>query len=681
MAILVSPGVQVNEVDLTTSTPAVSTSTGALAGVFNWGPANTPIQISNEVALNKTFGTPDANTSNSFFTAVNFLTYGNNLQVVRAQLSGANNALSGAAASVVVPNEGFYFSNTSTYGYNQTGNATNAWMARYPGNLGNSLQVIVWPGSAAFASNSNVSFNVAVGTLSNANPSSTTTYNGNTVSTVNLVSSILTVPSPALNSYVGGTLSITAGTGSAGAINTATIVAYNTATKVATLNAQYSTQPATGSTLAITNFPDPLYQFARLFPYAPGTSPYVQNKTGNSNVNDELHIAVVDATGLITGYANTPLETYVSVSALSDAVGVDGSTNYYKEVLYRNSKWIYWTGHPTSNSTNWGGLSTTPGIVITDDLVANNTVLGNGADGVSYGNQAVLDSALISALNNFASPEFIDISLLMTGDADSTVQQQAIQLAASRKDCVAFVSPPLSAALNTTNAANAVASYFTTTLNTFNSYGVADSGWKYQYDKYNDQYRWIPLNGDTAGLCAYTDNVKAPWWSPAGFQRGVLNNVIQLAFNPNQAARDTLYKAGVNPVVSFPGQGTVLYGDKTLQNRPSAFDRINVRRLFIVLEKTIGQAAKSSLFEFNDTFTQAQFIALVDPFLRTVQAQRGIYAYKIVCDSTNNTPAVVNANQFVGDIYIQPARSTNFITLNFVAVRTGVSFSEVVGQF
>ena len=228
----------------------------------------------------------------------------------------------------------------------------------------------------------------------------------------------------------------------------------------------------------------------------------------------------------------------------------------------------------------------------------------------------------------------------------------------------------------------------TTNITTWNtslarstSYAVADCGWKYMFDKYNNTYRWVPLNGDTAGLCVYTDSVRDPWFSPAGFNRGNLKNVVKLAWNPSKTSRDALYSLGINPVATFPGNGTVLYGDKTLQSKPSAFDRINVRRLFIVLEKTIAQAAKYSLFEFNDAFTQAQFVALVTPFLRDVQGRRGIYDFKVVCDSTNNTSAVIDANQFVGDIYIKPARSINFIQLNFVAVRTGVDFTEVVGQF
>ena len=250
----------------------------------------------------------------------------------------------------------------------------------------------------------------------------------------------------------------------------------------------------------------------------------------------------------------------------------------------------------------------------------------------------------------------------------------------NRKDCLVFLSPERADVVN--NPGNEVTdslAYRDSLTST--SFAVMDSGWKYQYDKYNNTYRWMPLNADIAGLCVNTDTVRDPWFSPAGFNRGNLKNVVKLAWNPNKTQRDSLYSVGINPVGTFPGQGTVLYGDKTLQSKPSAFDRINVRRLFVVLEKTISQAAKFSLFEFNDEFTRAQFVALVTPFLRDIQGRRGIYDYRVVCDSTNNTPQVIDSNQFVGDIYIKPARSINFIQLNFVAVRTGVDFTEVVGRF
>jgi phage tail sheath protein FI len=280
----------------------------------------------------------------------------------------------------------------------------------------------------------------------------------------------------------------------------------------------------------------------------------------------------------------------------------------------------------------------------------------------------------------FSNKELIDISLVLAGGSSANVQQYIIDnVANSRKDCVAFISPPSSAVVN--NAGNEVTSIqsYLTSLARSSSYVVADSGWKYMYDKYNNVYRYVPLNGDIAGLCVNTDTVRDPWYSPAGFNRGQIKNAIKLAFNPNKTQRDVLYAAGVNPVVSFPGQGIVLFGDKTLQSKPSAFDRINVRRLFIVLEKAISQAAQFSLFEFNDEFTRAQFVALVTPFLRDVQGRRGIYDFRVVCDTTNNTPQVIDSNQFVGDIYIKPARSINFIQLNFVAVGTGVDFTTIVG--
>jgi phage tail sheath protein FI len=267
---------------------------------------------------------------------------------------------------------------------------------------------------------------------------------------------------------------------------------------------------------------------------------------------------------------------------------------------------------------------------------------------------------------------------LISGDASTTIQQKVIDTAVARKDCVAFVSPP-STVITSATPDTIITTWAGTTIGRATSYAVADSGWKYQFDKYNNVYRWIPLNGDIAGLCVNTDKVSDPWYSPAGPTRGAIRNVVKLAWNPTQAQRDAIYSVGVNPVVSLPGQGTILYGDKTFMTQPSAFSRINVRRLFIVLEKAISNASKFSLFELNDEFTRAQFIALVEPFLRDVKGRRGIYDYRVVCDTTNNTTQVIDANQFVGDIYIKPARSINYIQLNFIAVRTGVSFKEIVG--
>jgi len=409
----------------------------------------------------------------------------------------------------------------------------------------------------------------------------------------------------------------------------------------------------------------------------PGTS-YRANTLGAAN--DQIHVAVIDAGGLFTGVKGSVLETFSYLSKATDGVDANGQSNYYKQAIFNNSKFIY-AVDPVSYSTTATGSGAwgKPTANVSFQTLTNvQTVSMSGGTDTT-----LLDGDVTTAQSYFADPSQVAISLLMTGPfTSSTVQLNAINIAATRKDCVAFVSPPQTAVVN--NQGNEQSSVLTWVSNlssvtggTAGSYGFADSGWKYLFDRYNNTYRWVPLNGDVAGLCVYTDTQNNPWWSPAGLNRGVIKNVIKLAWNPIQSARDALYQAAVNPIVSLPGSGTVLFGDKTLQTQPSAFDRINVRRLFIVLEQAIATAAKYSLFEFNDAFTQAQFIALVTPFLTQVQSQRGIQAFQVVCDSTNNTPSVVNANQFVGDIYIQPARSINFIQLNFVAVGTGVSFSTV----
>jgi phage tail sheath protein FI len=309
-------------------------------------------------------------------------------------------------------------------------------------------------------------------------------------------------------------------------------------------------------------------------------------------------------------------------------------------------------------------------------LLTNQTITISGGKDVTP-----TDGNINAGYALFNNKETTDISLIITGGVSVSVQQYAIDLAATRADCVAFISPPQSAVVNNVGDESADITSWLNSLGRSSTYAVADSGWKYQYDVYNNTYRWIPLNGDIAGLCAQTDTNKDPWYSPAGFNRGSVKNAIKLAWNPSKTFRDVLYSAGVNPVVSFPGQGIILFGDKTLTNRPSAFDRIGVRRLFIILEKTISRSAQSSLFELNDDFTRSQFISTVTPFLRDIQGRNGIVDFRVVCDTTNNTPQVIDGNQFVGDIYIKPTRSINYVQLNFVAVATGVEFTTVVGQF
>jgi len=560
MAFQISPGVLVSEVDLTTVVPSVLTTAGAFAGTFVWGPVNKLVLVDSEITLAKTFGKPDDNSAVSFFTAANFLAYGNNLTIVRAVGTGTYNAVANTGqTNIQVANESIF---ESSYLNSNNSNLYGPFMARYPGNLGNSLSVAVCANTTTF---------------------NTWTYKG-------------------------------------------------------------------------------------YFTSAPGTSDFVSKAGGSS---DELHIAVVDTGGLFTGTQGTILETFPFVSKASDA-SVNGTTNYYKQVIFNNSKYIYAVDPVDYANTNttWGSTSNTN----------FSRILSNQLIPLSGGTNVAPENAdLESAYTLFENKEQIDISLVLTGDASIATQQFVIDnVVTPRTDCIALISPPKTAVVNQSGSETTNIQTWLVSLSRSSSYVVADSGWKYQLDKYNNVYRWVPLNGDIGGLCVYTDTVKDPWFSPAGFNRGAIKNCIKLAWNPTKTYRDTLYAAGVNPVVSFAGQGTVLFGDKTLQAKPSAFDRINVRRLFIALEKSISTAAKFSLFELNDEFTRGQFVALVTPFLRDVQGRRGITDFKVVCDTTNNTPQVVDSNQFVGDIYIKPARSINYIQLNFVAVGTGVDFNTIV---
>jgi phage tail sheath protein FI len=418
------------------------------------------------------------------------------------------------------------------------------------------------------------------------------------------------------------------------------------------------------------------------FDAIPGTSNWVGSRGG---ANDEMHVIVIDSLGSITGIANTVLEKFSFVSKASDAKTDDGSSNYYLNVLNDRSEFIRVLNHGLSGSntdtSTWGSVS--PGVSFTQNTASYTSTLSGGVLSLAT------DADIALGYDLFKDPEEWDISLIMTGAHSQTVAEHVIENVAGgtsanpdtgRRDCVVFVSPDMS---DVVDNAGSEANDIVTKRNLFNSssYVVFDSGWKKQFDKYNNVYRWIPLNADIAGLCARTDFERDPWFSPAGLNRGHIKNVVKLSWNPGKDDRDTLYKNGINPVVNFRGEGVVLYGDKTMLTKPSAFDRINVRRLFIVLEKAISKAAKYSLFEFNDEFTRAQFVALVEPYLRDVKGRRGIYDFRVVCDETNNTPEVIDRNEFVGDIYIKPARSINFIQLNFVAVRTGVAFSEVVGRF
>lgn len=620
-----SPGVNVTEVDLTNVVPAIGTSIGAFCGQFKWGPANQRILIDSENSLVSTFGKPDDTTFPSFFTAANFLAYTNNLRVVRAISSNTLNATANTVG-VHIDNQNDYEINFSVGTQN---NKYGAFYARYPGTLGNSLSVSVCSSASSFKT---------TGLKAN-------TVTGNTM--IKVTSDV--------SSFLNANDVITVGG-----------VDYTVST-VANTNVIVSAAPTSNNTLSDTTTK---WAYASYFDSAPGTSIYGSSQGAS---NDEMHIIVIDTDGKFSGEIGTVLERFSRVSKASDAKTDDGSPNYYVTKVLNESKYIYVSDALTGTS-DWGTLAS----LNTFDAVKNYSVkLAGGTD------TAPTTADIVSGYDLFSNGEEVDISLIMAGwvsDASlPTIANKICDVAYQRKDCVAFISPKRQDAVSSVSVDNIIA--FRNVISPSTSYSVMDSGWKYQFDKYNNTYRYVPLNGDIAGLCARTDNVRDPWWSPAGLNRGQILNAIKLSWNPSKAQRDELYKNNINPVVSFPGEGIVLFGDKTMQAKASAFDRINVRRLFIVLEKSIATAAKYSLFEFNDEFTRSQFVALVEPYLRDVKGRRGIYDFRVVCDTTNNTPEVIDTNRFVGDIYIKPARSINFIQLNFVAVRTGVEFSEVAGKF
>ena len=420
-----------------------------------------------------------------------------------------------------------------------------------------------------------------------------------------------------------------------------------------------------------------------LFEGAPATSDYAKNQNASA-VADELHVVVVDEDGLITGTAGQVVETFGFLSQASDAVDVNGSSLYYKEVINRESQWI-WFGAKAAEHTKSGktvaqakadGTNPANKFATSDSVLADS--LTGGLDGT-----AVSKTEITAGLGLFQDVDTVDVSLLFTtpdANAEDTIGEKLISVCEARKDCMAFISPPVAdtKGVASATAVTNVLAYKDSLTNS--SYATLDGGAVYVYNKYHDQYEWIGASGLVAGLAVNTDQVADAWFSPAGVNRGQLRGITKLAYNPTAAQRDSLYIGKVNPIVSLPGQGTVLFGDKTLASRASAFDRINVRRLFIVLEKSISTAAKAQLFEFNDEFTRAQFRNLVEPFMRDVKGRRGVTDFKVVCDETNNTSAIVDGNKFVADIYVKPTRSINFITLNFVATRTGVEFSEVAGQ-
>jgi hypothetical protein len=703
MAFQVSPGVNVTEIDLTTIVPGVSTTTGAIAGVFKWGPVGERVLITNETNLVNTFGKPNANNYETFFTAANFLAYSSALYVVRAANTTNSTATSGAMNAVANTNTVTVLNNVvknrNDYLAIRDGNtSSNAmYIAKYPGDLGNSLRISVCSSVNAYSSNlalvGNVTSNTITGSFALSVGSNTGTF---TFVSDGVVSNANTYANTIANAITVGD-SITVGNTSIGTQNMTvkTIGSVTANASVATftlgfdslykLSTDYTASNTVNGNTSVINVTRS-WQFANRTNGAPTTSYYVSN-FGNSAAVDTLHVVVIDQDGQFTGAPGAVLEVYQNLSRATDAKSENGASLYYKTVINDTSAYVWWANDRS------GALSNTA-LNITSSTNSSPLTLdfAGGTDGFSE--STIPMSSLATAYDLFNSTEQVDISLVLQGKptgGSTTVNGQAVanfQLAnyiiqnicETRKDCIAFISPDDATARSNPGAeATSIVNWFGAVADS--TYYVSDSSYKYMYDRYNDVYRYVPLNGDIAGLCARTEATNDAWWSPAGFNRGQIKNIVKLRYNPTLPHRDLLYKNSVNPIVTFPGQGTVLFGDKTGTKKPSAFDRINVRRLFITLERAISNSSRFSLFEFNDEFTRSQFRNIVIPFLRDVQARRGITDFLVVCDATNNTAERIDRNEFWGDIYIKPNRSINFIQLNFVAVRTGVQFSTIIGQF
>ena len=574
-----SPAVVVKEIDLTGGVPNVQSTTGAAVGNFRWGPAEQRVLIDNETSLVNTFASPDSANTIDFHSASYFLRYSGSLQVVREVTSSAQNARS-TTGQLGTDNDGSLpmelVKNDDDFAAQQSAldSDSHTLIARYPGELGNSIQVSICP------------------------PNST---------------------------------------------------AFNA------------------------------WSYKDDFDAAPGTSDYASNKNAT---NDEVHVVVVDNGGELTGTKGTVLERYPFVSIASDAKNADGTTNYAKDIVNARSEYIHMVGFDSDYAGAGAGTTADSGDNFSPGLTASTDhTFTKGANSGALGTSEVL-----AGFDLFEDKDIVEVDFLVAPSMNSrsdqtTVVNDLIATASSlRKDCVVCASPARSDVINLTNTAT-ITSNITTTADTFtsSSYLVMDGNFLKVYDKFNDQFIQIPAASSTAGIMAATDLSRAPWFSPAGSRRGGYLGITAITWSPTKAQRDTLYKAGVNPIANIPGQGVLLFGDKTKLGRPSAFDRINVRRLFLVLERAIGKAAEQVMFEFNDEFTRAEFVNIVEPVLREVKGRRGITDFKVVCDETNNTGAVIDRNEFIANIFIKPARSINYVTLNFVAVRTGVDFEEVVG--
>ena len=722
---LASPGILVREVDLTNGRIDPTTDKiGAIVAPFPKGPVNLPTLVSTEQQLVDIFGEPAAIDKHyeHWLTASSYLAYGGSLQVVRASGDSLTNAFAGAASSITVNSTDDYV--TKTYDENTIGNVT--VVARNPGSWGNGIQVAIIDSLADQTINGLDPTGVSVGMgITQSLDGKVLIGSGTTSSLVGYylkgivteVGAGTSTVKVKVNSYIdpngdevdvdysaGGTFQFDTGAGTVGIHSVGETSAFDSRVYSNSVD-WFDTQTVQISSSGISTV---TYKWNALAG-RPGTSAFAESRKSK---NDEVHVIVFDGNGAITGTVGTVLEKHLSLSKAKDAVFSAGSPSYWRKYLYNNSELIFGGGAPAGITTTGFSSGFTlqgddawdqPAEGIIFSASGNQTLtLTNGFNydySSGIGTAGALDSTKADINGGYdilGNTEEYDVDFLIQGSASygkeeaQALASKLISVAEIRKDSIAFISPYRGAFLsesadnktNTINSADAitdnVVSFFAPLPSS--SYAVFDSGYKYMYDRFANTFRYVPLNGDIAGICARNDINNFPWFSPAGTARGSILNAIKLAYNPTKSQRDVLYSNRVNPVIFSPGDGIILFGDKTGLARASAFDRINVRRLFLFLEDAISAAAKDQLFEFNDEITRTNFVNIVEPFLRDVQAKRGITDYVVVCDQTNNTAAVIDANEFVADIFIKPARSINFIGLTFVATRTGVSFEEVIGN-
>ena len=662
---LLSPGVEIQERDLTIgSIETVEVNVGAIAGAFSKGPVLKPVRIANESQLIEQFGEPSDANAGTWWTAASFLQYGGVLDVVRVATSGQLTASDDNVTSpytLSIPTVDVYESVYATATANPF-----KWAARNPGSDSNAIKVGIIDKGADISltldgalSTPTVGTQVQTASGSPGGAKSGFIYQWDSANNiVSLITSDTWTGSEVIENGVTD-LNITA------------------------KSDWYDSQVAYGNV-----------NWNSIAP-RPGTSPYVGDRGG---ANDEMHVIVYDSTGVITGAPNTLLEKFTFVSKANNAKTSSGAVNYYPTVIQDKSNFVYWGSHENdaydvsanaeiTTGANFGGTnntgspSTTTFDLFSSDPANRSYTFVKGAETLG-----ATSGEIMTGLQEFADVETLDVDYILMGPGDigsksntQSIAAKVLSIASGRKDAVGFISPFYGDVVGVTSSATQtqnVVDFYNNMQAT--SFGVFDNGWKYIYDRFADKYRYVPLNGDVAGLCASVTANGTPWFSPAGLNRGAIRGAVKLAYSPTKSERDTLYQRRINPVTSLPGQGIVLFGDKTALASPSAFDRINVRRLFNVIEKTIGNAAKGVLFELNDEFTRNNFKNVVEPFLRGIQAERGITDFLVVCDDTNNTGAVIDANEFKADFYIKPARSINFITLTFIATRTGVSFEEVI---